>query len=83
MKYLINTTEVYRFNNEDEATQFVENAKKETGYILNKFTIEYKEKKQKGDIVDFWWKVTLVKHFTSEKEPEQQTEIVYRMESAF
>ena len=49
MKYLIQTTEVYRFSSENEATEFIEKAKKEPGYVLTKSTVEYKEKKQKGD----------------------------------
>lgn len=83
MKYLITTTEVYRFSSENEASNFIENAKKEAGYVLKKNTVEYKEKRQKGEVVDYWWKVTLVKSFTSEKEPNQQTEVSYKTESAF
>ena len=47
MKYLITTTEVYRFSSENEASNFIENAKKEAGYVLKKNTVEYKEKRQK------------------------------------
>ena len=83
MKYLINATEIYRFSAEDEATQFIENAKKEAGYTLTKSTVEYKERKQKGEVVDFWWKVTLVKKFNDEKEPERDIEIKYETGSAF
>ena len=83
MKYLITTTEVYRFSSEDEATNFIEAAKKESGYVLTKHTVEYKERKQKGEVVDMWYKVTLTKYFTSEKEPEGTTEIVYEDGSAF
>ena len=53
MKYLITTTEVYRFSSEDEATNFIENAKKESGYLLTKHTVEYKKKKKKGEVVDY------------------------------
>ena len=66
MKYLITTTEIYRFSSEDEATNFIEAAKKESGYVLTKHTVEYKERKQKGEVVDYWWKVTLVKSFNNE-----------------
>ena len=83
MKYLLQTTEVYRFSSENEATDFIERAKTESGYILMKSTVEYKEKKVKGEVVDFWWKVTLVKKFTDEKEPEGNIEISYNIESAF
>lgn len=83
MKYLLNTTEVYRVDSEAEAAQLIENAKQESGYILGKYTSQYKERKQKGEVIDSYWKVTLTKEFTSEKEPELQTTIKYEMESAF
>ena len=83
MKYLITTTEVYRFSSEDEATNFIEAAKKESGYVLTKHTVEYKERKQKGEVVDAWFKVVLVKTFTDEKEPMGTTEITYGDRSAF
>lgn len=54
MKYLLSTTEVYRFSSEEEAASFIEDAKKEPGYTLSKSTVEYKERKQKGEIVDYW-----------------------------
>lgn len=83
MKYLINTTEVYRVDSENEAAQLIENAKQESGYILGKYTSQYKERKQKGEVIDSYWKVTLNKQITSEKEPECQTVIKYEIESAF
>ena len=83
MKYLITTTEVYRFSDEESATTFIEEAKKEKGYILTKHTVEYKERKQKSEVVDYWWKVTLVKGFNSEKEPETDVDVKYEIGSAF
>jgi len=83
MKYLITTTEVYRFSSEDEATNFIEEAKKESGYLLTKHTVEYKERKQKGEVIDYWWKVTLIKGFNSEKEPTTDVDVKYEIESAF
>ncbi len=83
MKYLITTTEVYRFSSENEASNFIENAKKEAGYVLKKNTVEYKEKRQKGEVVDYWWKVTLVKSFNDEKEPETDVDVEYKVGSAF
>ena len=52
MKYLINTTEVYRVDSEAEAAQLINDAKQESGYILGKYTSQYKERKQKGEIID-------------------------------
>lgn len=85
MKYLITTTEVYRVESEDESKRIIEAAKEDNHFILKKYSSEYKERKQKGEVVDSWWKVTLTKSFTDEKEPEFITEISYanNIESAF
>ena len=83
MKYLLNTTEVYRVDSEAEATQLIENAKQESGYILGKYTSQYKERKQKGEVIDSYWKVTLTKDFNNEKEPEMDVEVKYEQGSAF
>ena len=83
MKYLLETTENYRVDNETEAKELIENAKKGESYILKKYTSQYKERKQKGEVIDAWYKVTLVKVFTDEKEPDAQVEITYDNGSAF
>lgn len=85
MKYLIQTVETYRVDKEDEAKRMIEEAKSDNHFILKKYSSEYKEKKQKGEIIDTYYKVTLTKAFTNEKEPEFRTEISYAndIESAF
>ena len=85
MKYLIQTVETYRVDKEDEAKRMIEEAKSDNHFILKKYSSEYKEKKQKGEIIDTYSKVTLTKAFTDEKEPEFRTEISYAndIESAF
>ena len=52
MKYLLKTTEVYRVDSEAEAAQLIDDAKKESGYILGKYASQYKERKQKGEVID-------------------------------
>lgn len=47
MKYLLNTTEVYRVSSEAEAAALIDSAKKESGYILSKYSSQFKERKQK------------------------------------
>ena len=85
MKYLIQTVETYRVDKEDEAKRMIEEAKSDNHFILKKYSSEYKEKKQKVEIIDTYYKVTLTKAFTDEKEPEFRTEISYAndIESAF
>lgn len=75
MKYLTDVMEVYRVDSEAEADQLLETAK--ASGVLNKYSCVYKEKKQKGEIIDSWYKVTLNKKFTDEKEPDKQMTINY------
>lgn len=85
MKYLITVTEIYRVSSEDEAIAMIQEAKNSNQYTLAKYSSQYKERKQKGEVIDYWWKVSLTKEFTSEKEPITETQISYSMgaESAF
>lgn len=76
-KYLIQTIETYRADTESEAEQLIMEAKESTDYELKKHNAEKKEVKQKGEIVDEYWKVGLTKIFTSEKEPTGTTSIIY------
>lgn len=70
MKYLLEMTESYRVESEEEAKALIEEEKNKKGFILKKYSSQYKERKAKGEIVDSWYKVTLVKFFCSEKEPD-------------
>lgn len=79
-KYLITTTETWRVNRESDVATFIEEAKESTDFELKKYTSEYKEAKAKGEVIDSWYKVTLVKSFNSEKEPETQIEVTYEVE---
>ena len=77
MKYLISTVETYRVNNESDVEALIAEAKVAREYELAKYTREYKEKKSKGEIIDAWYKVTLTKKFTDEKEPDRSVEVSY------
>jgi hypothetical protein len=68
-KYLISKTEVYRADTENEAAALIASAKNSSDYTLTKYSRDYKEKKQKGEIVDSWYKVSLTKVYDDEKEP--------------
>lgn len=74
MKYLLNTVETYRVDTEHEANSLIDQAKQD-GVV--KYSCNYKEKKQKGDVVDSWYRVTLTKVFTDEKEPERTVTVSY------
>ena len=85
MKYLLTTTEVYRVESENVAKKMREEAKEDNHFILKKYTSEYKERKQKGEVIDTYWKVSLVKTFTDEKDPQFRTVVSYAsdVDSAF
>ena len=52
MKYLISTTEIYRADSEAEAVQLIEDAKKDNHFVLSKYSSQFKERKQKGEVID-------------------------------
>lgn len=85
MKFLIQTTETYRVDSEEQVKQIIEEAKNDNHFIVKKYTSQFKERKQKGEVIDAYWKLSITKEFADEKEPQFQTEIEYTnsMDSAF
>lgn len=80
MKFLVTTTEVYRVGTEAEATALINEAKADAQFALSKSVTEHKERKQKGEVIDEWYKVTLVKKFNEEKEPDTEVTITYEVD---
>lgn len=78
-KYLVSATEVYRVDNEESAAALIDEAKAETKYILAKYSSVKKEKKAKGEIIDEWYQVTLVKKFNDEKDPISNIDVNYEV----
>ena len=81
-KYLINVTETYRVDTEEEAAKIIEDAKIDGKYILSKYSSVKKERKQKGDIIDEWYRLTLTKVFDDEKEPIGSSTIEYNIDGS-
>lgn len=79
-KYLVNVSETYRINSEEEVTNFINSAKADESYELKKYNCEYKEQKAKGEVIDSWYRVTLVKAFNEEKDPYDTIEVKYERE---
>ena len=73
-KYLVRTTETFRIDTEAEAKTFIEEQKRKGNYEVTKYSTERKEKITKGEVVDAWYRVTLVKDFNDEKEPHSEYE---------
>ena len=76
-KYLITTTETYRVDSEQEVEAILEDAKNDSNYTLVKYSSQYKERKTQGEVVDYWYRLTLTKAFTDEKEPDRDVQITY------
>lgn len=80
MRYLIQTTEVYRADTEPEAQGVITEAKEANEYALVKYSSEKKEVKAKGEIIDEYYKVSLTKAFTDIKEPDSIATVIYEVE---
>jgi hypothetical protein len=76
MAFLIQTTEVYRVNSETEAAEIIADAKSNSNLV--KYNSVKKERKAKGEVIDEWYKVTLVKQWDDEKEPFGDTTVTYQ-----
>lgn len=77
MRYLTQVTETYRVDDEEQVLAMIEEAKQDKKFTLTKHTSQFKERKAKGEVIDQWFKVTLTKVFTDEKEPEANVTITY------
>jgi hypothetical protein len=78
-KYLLKTTEEHRADNEREAAELIETAKADNRYILSKYSSVKKERKAKGEIVDEYYIVTLVKTFDDPKDPIGEASVEYKI----
>ena len=79
-KYLITVTEIYRVDTETEVETLIAEAKEDDSFNLIKYNREHKERKSKGDVIDEWYRVSMVKGFTDEKDPITQTTITYEVD---
>lgn len=80
MKYLINVTETYRIDSENEVEKFLAELKNSSQFELSKYSSTKKEKKAQGEIIEEWYKVSVTKAFNLEKEPTDIIKINYEVE---
>ena len=78
-KYLLKTTEEHRADTEAEATELIEAAKADARYLLSKYSSVKKERKAKGEIIDEYFVVTLVKVFDDAKDPCGEATVEYKI----
>ena len=81
--YLVKTQETYRVSTDAEANTLINEAKEDPGYTLTKYNCQSKETKSKGEIIDEWYQVTLVKKFNDEKEPTDHISLCYTTRANF
>ena len=62
---------------EEEAKELIQKAK-DSGTLV-KYSSELREIKSKGEVIDAYYRVILVKQFTNEKEPEDQIYVEYKV----
>ena len=79
MKYLINTTEVYRVDTMGDVEALRTAAEADPNYEVGSLTYKTKVKKLKGEIIDEWYQVSIKKIFNDEKEPEHKFTISYEV----
>lgn len=68
-KYLINRIDTFRVDTEKEAKDFVEQLKRGDGEVI-KHSIEYKEQKSKGEVIQSWYRLVVKRQYNDEKEPD-------------
>ena len=78
-KYLIKTTEEHRADSEAEAALLINAAKEDGRYVLSKYSSVKKEKKQKGEVIEEYYIVTLVKVFDDAKDPCGEAQVEYKI----
>lgn len=78
-KYLIKTTEEHRADTEFEATELINAAKADGRYLLSKYSSVKKERKAKGEVIDEYYLVTLVKVFDDAKDPCGEASVEYKI----
>ena len=76
-KFLLTTTESYRIDTEKEVEVAIQEAKEDPTFILKKYDRTFKEKKQKGEVVDSYFILKLTKQFNEEKEPVSEVTVNY------
>lgn len=83
MKYLTKTAETYRVDSEAEVLEMIKSAKESSQWTLEGHSSKKKQIKQKGEVVEEYFMLTLTKSFNDEKEPMDDIDIFYGEESPF
>jgi hypothetical protein len=83
MKYLTKTAETYRVDSEAEVLDMIKAAKESSQWTLEGHSSKKKQIKQKGEVVEEYFMLTLTKSFNDEKDPMDDITVTYGEESPF
>lgn len=78
-RYLTQTVETYRVNTEEEVKETLEEFKAAAAYEVKKASYEKKQVKEKGEVVDEYWILSVTKVFNDAKEPINKIDINYEV----
>lgn len=79
MRYLICTTEVYRVDTMDQVEELRAEVEDDPHYGVSSFSYKSKCKKEKGEVVDEWYQVSVKKIFNDEKDPDSHVGVSYEV----
>lgn len=79
MKFLIQSSECYRVDSQNEVDALIEECKHDSSYALAKYSCVQRERKEKGEVTDSWYRVTVIKNFNEEKDPDTVIDVKYEV----
>lgn len=68
--FLIQSVEKYRLDSQEDVDTFLEELKESEYFNILKYSSERKEVKQKGEVVDSYYILTVTKSFNDLKDPQ-------------
>lgn len=83
MKNLVSVVETIRVSTVDEVERLHNELKEDNKFTLKKFEYAHKTVKAKGEIIDEYELVKATLVFNDEKEPENDVEINFNINTAF
>lgn len=75
--YLIKSVETYRLPSESAVEKFLNDLKENPMFELIKYSSTKKDIKEKGEILESYYRVDVTKAFNSEKYPDSEIDVIY------
>lgn len=78
--YLVKSVETYRLPTEEAVDKFLNELKENPIFEIIKYTSTKRDVKEKGEIVESFYRVEVTKKFNDEKFPGSEIDIIYEKE---